>query len=69
MLSFCNVFFFVFLSFCDFDFLNFLSNSFVFLSRHHADQMSEGSQVSKLTVSVKKNWASLIPIFSFHPRW
>jgi len=39
---------FVFLSFCLF-FVVF----FVFLSGHHADQMSEGPQFSKVTLCVK----------------
>ena len=55
-LSFCIFVFlsfrlFVFLSFCLFDFLSFCL--FVFLSRHQADQMSERSQVSKVTLCVK----------------
>ena len=50
-LSFCL---FVFLSFCLFDFLSFcLFVFFVFLSGNHADQMSEGSEVSKVTLCVK----------------
>ena len=39
----CIFVFFVFLSFCP----------FVFLSGHHADQMSGGSQVSKVTLYVE----------------
>ena len=54
-LSFC---FFVFLSFCPFVFLSFVFLSF--LSRHHPDQMSEGSQVSKVTLCVKiLKWQSV----------
>ena len=57
-LSFCL---FVFLSLCLFVFLSlcfcplvFLSFCiFVFLCRHHADQVSEGSQVSKVTICVE----------------
>ena len=64
-LSFSNFCLFAFLSFCIFVLLPFLSFChvvflslcnfwiFVFLSRHHADQMSEGSQISKVTLCVK----------------
>ena len=66
MLSFCHVVFlyfclFVFLTSYNFAFLSFLYFFlFVFLSRHHADQMSEGSEVSKVTLCVVIiNWHSL----------
>ena len=54
---------FVFLSFCLFVllsfFLSFLS-FFCLLSRHHSYQMSEGSQVSKVTICLKiLKWQSL----------
>ena len=42
---------FVFLCFCLFVFLSFCL--MVFLSGHHADQISEGSEVSKVTLCVK----------------
>ena len=48
ILSFCLS---VLLSFCLFVFLSFCL--FVFLFRHHFDQMSEGSEVSKVTLCVK----------------
>ena len=50
---------FVFLSFCFFDFLYFCIFVFlslclsVILSRHHSDEMSDGSQVSKVTLCVE----------------
>ena len=47
-LSFCLL---AFWSFCHFVFLS--SCIFIFLSRHHYDQMSEGSEVSKVTLCVK----------------
>ena len=56
---FCLFCLFVFLSFCLFVFLYFCL--LVFLSRHHVDQMSEGCQVSKVTICVKiLKWHSLI---------
>ena len=57
-LSFCL---FVFLSFCLFVFLSFcLFCLFVFLSGHYSDQMTEGSQVLKVTLCVKiLTWRSL----------
>ena len=63
-LSFCCFFcLFVILSFCLFVHLSFCLFSFclflVFLSRHHSDQMSEGSPVSKVTPCVK--------ILKWHP--
>ena len=54
LLSFCL---FVFLSFCLFVFLSFCL--YVFLSRHHSDEMSEGLEVSKVTICVK--------ILKWHP--
>jgi len=46
------------LSFCLFVFLSFCL--FVFLSRHHSDQMSEGSEVSKVTLCVEiLKWQSV----------
>ena len=58
-LLFCLFFYIqVFLSFCLFVFLSFCL--FVFLSRHHSDQMSQWSQVSKVTLCVKiLKWHSL----------
>ena len=48
----------VFLPFCTFVFLFFCL--FVFSSRHSSDQMSEGSQVSKVTLCVKiLKWRSV----------
>ena len=41
------------LSFCHFDILSFSCCLFVFLSRYHGDQMSQGSQVSNATLCVK----------------
>ena len=44
--------------FCLFVFLSFCLS--VFLSRHHSDQMSEGSQVSKVTLCVEVlKWRSV----------
>ena len=49
---------FFFSSFCLFVFLSFYL--FVFLFRHHSDQMSEGSEVSKVTLCVETlKWQSL----------
>ena len=61
-LSFCFFFFFfllVFLSSC----------LFVFLSGHHSDQMSEGSQVSKVTICVNiLKWQWVIDSLTHWPR-
>ena len=71
-LSFCLFFFlsfclFVFLSFCLFVFLPFCL--FVFLSWHHSDQMSEGSQVLKVTLCVKiLKWQSMTHSLTHWPR-
>ena len=47
-----------FLGFCNFDFLAFLL--FVFLPSHHCDQMSEGSQVSNVTLCAEiLKWHSM----------
>ena len=59
LFSFCplallSFFLFVFLSFCTFrNFCILYFCLFVFSSWHHTDQMSEGSQVSKVTICVK----------------
>ena len=71
-LSFCIFVFssfclFVFLSFCLFVFLSFCLS--VFLSRHHSDQMSEGSEVSKVTLCVKVlKWHPLSHWLTHSPR-
>ena len=56
LLPFCL---FVFLYFCLFVFLSFCPCLYVFLSRHHSDEMSEGLEVSKVTICVK--------ILKWHP--
>ena len=64
LLCFCVFMFLCFCVFCVFlsflCFLSFLSFwLFVFLSKHHSDQMSEESQVSKITLCVKiQKWHS-----------
>ena len=74
-LFFCFFLSFCLLSFCLFLFAFFVLLSFffwffsffliVFLSRHHADQISEGSQVSQVTLCVKiQKWQSV----TFWPR-